>query len=121
MLDMENYRTGRPMAQLTPWSKGPFTVLKAAPYTVTLWLPTNITIFPTFYIFHIRCIHHKGIEGQDQAEDNISTNHGKLVTHTDDGEDMVEWRFEYILDFGKVKNERWQYLGEWTGHDQPTW
>jgi hypothetical protein len=65
-----------------------------------------MAIFSTFHVSYVRPIHHKGLEGQDQAEDDIGANYGKLVTYTDDGEDVVKWRFERILDFGKVDNGR---------------
>jgi hypothetical protein len=60
ILAMEHYRTGRSTAKLASKCEGPFEVIKAAPYTVTLRLPMNITIFPTFYVSHISRIHLKG-------------------------------------------------------------
>ena len=44
-----------------------------------------------------------------------------MVTRTDDGDDVVEWKFEDILDYGKANNGKWQYLVKWEGHDTPTW
>jgi hypothetical protein len=80
-----------------------------------------MAIFPTFYVSYVKHIHYKGLEGQDQAADDIGAHHGKLVTHTDDGEDIVKSGFECILDFGKADNGWWQYLVKWIGYDRPTW
>jgi hypothetical protein len=110
MLDIVNYRIGRLSVKLASRWEGPFKVSKASPYMVTLRLPTNMAIFPIFHVSHIRHLHHKGLVGQDQADDDIGANHGKLVTQTDDGEDVVEWRFERMIEFGKADNGQWQYL-----------
>ena len=123
-LDMQNYETGRPMAKLAPRFEGPFEVTKASSHAVTLKLPANMKIFPTFHVSRVRP-HRKegkeGLPGQEEAEGHVRANEGRVVTRTDEGDDVVEWRFERILDYGKASNGRWQYLVKWLGHDQPTW
>ncbi|KAH6614537.1 hypothetical protein B0J18DRAFT_353980, partial [Chaetomium sp. MPI-SDFR-AT-0129] len=45
----------------------------------------------------------------------------KAVTRTDEEEDVVQRKFEKILDYyGKGDNGRWQYLVKWVGH-APSW
>lgn len=47
------------------------------------------------------------LAGQEEADNNIRANDGCIVTCNDEEEDVVEWKFEYILDYGKTDNGRW--------------
>lgn len=123
-LDMQNYKTGRPMAKLAPRFEGPFEVEKASSHAVTLKLPANMRIFPTFHVSRVRPYRRgdkEGLAGQEEADDDVRANDGRVVTRNDEEEDVVEWKFEHILDCGKAENGRWQYLVKWLGHDEPTW
>jgi len=122
MLNMRNYKTGRPTAKLDPRWEGPFLVTKASSHAVTLKLPANMRIFNTFHVSLVRPYRgDKGIPGQEEVEQDVRANRGRVVTRTDDGEEVQEWRFEAILDYGKADNGRWQYLVKWEGHEEPTW
>jgi hypothetical protein len=121
MLNMKNYKTGRPTQKLEPRWEGPFQVTKTSSHAVTLRLPANMKIFNTFHVSMVRPYRKKGIPGQEQTHDDVRANRGRTVTRTDDGDDVVEWRFEDILDYGKADNGRWQYLVKWEGYDTPTW
>lgn len=122
MLNMKNYKTGRPSAKLEPRWEGPFKVTKASSHAVTLQLPANMRIFNTFHVSLVRPYRGEdGIPGQEDTERDVRANRGRVVTRTDDGEEVVEFRFEDILDYGKADNGRWQYLIKWEGHDRPTW
>lgn len=121
LLNMRNYKTGRPSEKLSPRWEGPFEVEKVDSHAVTLKLPANMKIFPTFHVSMVKRCRDKGIPGQEEAETEVRANEGREVTRTDDGEDVVEWRFEKLLDFGKADNNRWQYLVKWHGYPEPTW
>jgi hypothetical protein len=121
MLAMKNYKTGRPAAKLEPRWEGPFEVTKASSHAVTLRLPANMKIFNTFHVSMVRPYRSSGMQGQEQCnDDDVRANRGRVVTRTDDGEEVQEWRFNSLLDYGKADNGRWQYLVEWDGHE-PTW
>jgi hypothetical protein len=119
MLDMENYKTGRPAKKLEPRWEGPFRVTKASSHAVTLHLPANMRVFNTFHVSRVRPYRgNQGLRGQEP--DDLPANHGREVVRTDDGVEAIEWRFKELLDYGKADNGRWQYLVEWEGH-APTW
>ena len=71
MLNMKNYKTGRPTYKLEPCWEGPFEVLKASSHVVTLRLPANIKIFNTFYVSMVRSYHGNGILGQSNTNDDV--------------------------------------------------
>lgn len=121
MLDMQNYKTGRPTAKLAPRWEGPFRVEKASSHAVTLKLPANMAIFPTFHVSKVKRCEGVELAGQGEIEDNVRANHGRIVTRNDDEKDVVEWKFEKILGYGKADNGRWQYQVKWTGHEEATW
>ena len=56
-----------------------------------------------------------GIPGQERTQQDVRANRGRTITRTDDGDEVVEWRFEEILDYGKADNGRWQYFVKWEG------
>ena len=122
MLDMRNYKTGRPAAKLDIRWEGPFEVTKASSHTVTLKLPANMKIFNTFHVSRVRPYRgDSGIPGQEHTNREVRANRGREVVRTDDEQEAIEWRFEAILDYGKADNGRWQYLVKWAGYDEPTW
>jgi transposase InsO family protein len=121
MLNMRNYKTGRPSKKLEPRWEGPFEVIKASSHAVTLKLPANMKIFNTFHVSLVRPFVKEGIPGQEEVQQDVRANRGRVITRTDDGEEVQEWRFEEILDYGKADNGRWQYLVKWEGFDNPTW
>jgi len=120
MLNMKNYKTGRPTHKLEPRWEGPFEVSKASSHAVTLRLPANMKIFNTFHVSMVRP--YRGSDGiPGQTSDDVRANRGREVVRTDDGVETEEWRFEKVMDFGKANNGRWQYLVKWEGYDEPTW
>lgn len=122
MLDMRNYKTGRPAAKLDIRWEGPFEVTKASSHAVTLKLPANMKIFNTFHVSRVRPYRgDSGIPGQEHTNREVRANRGREVVRTDDEQEAIEWRFEAILDYGKADNGRWQYLVKWAGYDEPTW
>lgn len=109
---------------MAPRFEGPFEVEKASSHAVTLKLPANMRIFPTFHVSRVRPYRRgdkEGLAGQEEADDDVRANDGRVVTRNDEEEDVVEWKFEHILDCGKADNGRWQYLVKWLGHDEPSW
>lgn len=121
MLDTRNLKTGRPTRKLDVRWEGPFEVTKASSHAVTLRLPVNMKIFPTFHVSMVRPTPGEGIPGQAGTRRDIPANDGKEVTREDGVEDTVEWRFERVLDYQKGVNGRWQYLVKWSGNHKPTW
>lgn len=120
LLDTENLKTGRPAKKLEPRWEGPFKVKSASSHSVTLDLPVNMKIHNTFHVKRVKPFEgNAGLPGQDPGSD-IRANYGRVVTRTDDGREVVEWKFNRILDCYKAENGRWQYLIEWDGHE-PTW
>lgn len=120
-LNMEHQKTGRPSHKLEPRWEGPFVVTKASSHAVTLELPANMRIFPTFHVSMVRPFTDKGMPGQEHTHGDVRANQGRVVTRTDDERDVVEWKFDSIMDYGKADNGRWQYLVKWHGHHQPSW
>lgn len=120
MLDTRNLKTGRPTEKLAPRWEGPFKVHKASSHAVTLKLPENMKVNPTFHVSLVRPWRNEGIAGQERAEGEVRANQGRVMVRTDDHHEAVEWPFNRILDYGKADNGRWQYLVDWIGHD-PTW
>jgi hypothetical protein len=90
MLNMKNYKTGRPTYKLKPRWEGPFEVLKASSHTVTLRLPVHMKIFNTFHVSMVRPYHNNGVPRQSETNDNISANRGWEVVQIDDGVEMEE-------------------------------
>jgi hypothetical protein len=122
LLDTANIETGRPMAKLAPRWEGPFRVTKANSHAVTLELPSNMKVFPTFHVKLVRRRRGEGIPGQDTQKD-APANEGRVMVRTDGVEDRptIEWKFDQILDFGKGSNGRWMYLVGWAAPHKPTW
>jgi hypothetical protein len=124
MLNMKNYKTGRPAQKLDVRWEGPFEVTKTSSHAVTLRLPTNMKIFNTFHVSMVRP--HRGgapgvgLPGQDATQQDVRANRGRVVVRNDDDEETEEWEFESILDCGKADNGRWQYLVKWVGYE-PSW
>jgi transposase InsO family protein len=121
MLDMSNMDVGRPVDKLSPKWEGPFRVTKASSHAVTIALPANMKIFNTFHVSRVRRRTAPGIPGQEESQGDVRANRGREVVRTDNHQEVQEWRFEEILDFGKADNGRWQYLVKWEGHKKPTW
>lgn len=123
MVNTKNFKTGRPSQKLEPRWEGPFPVTKASSHAVTLKLPANMRVFNTFHVSLVRPYRNKeGIPGQEQTAGDVRANRGRMITRTDDEEEVRwEWEFEDILDYGKADNGRWQYLIKWVGYDEPTW
>jgi hypothetical protein len=122
MLDVTNIETGRPMDKLAPRWEGPFEVIKTSSHAVTLRLPANMRVFPTFHVSLVRRRRGHGIPGQDTNQD-VRANKGRVMIRTDgtDDQPVVEWKFTKILDYGKADNGRWQYLVQWEPPHEPTW
>jgi hypothetical protein len=51
LVNTQNISIGRPVQKLLPRWEGPFIVVKALSYIVTVSLPANITILPIFHVF----------------------------------------------------------------------
>jgi uncharacterized protein (DUF427 family) len=49
-------------------------------------------------------------------DEDLHANNGKVIERTDKHQNVVEWKFDEILDFGKAEDGRWQYLVQWRGH-----
>ena len=96
MLNMKNYKTGRPTHKLEPWWEGPFEVLKASSHTVTLRLPVNMNIFNTFYVSMVRLYYNNSVPGQSESNNDIRVNRGWEVVRTDNGVETEEWYFEKV-------------------------
>ncbi|KAK4235287.1 hypothetical protein C8A03DRAFT_17962, partial [Achaetomium macrosporum] len=116
-----NYKTGRPSQKSEPRWEGPFEVIKASSHAVTLKLPANMKVFNTFHVSMVRPYVPGGLPGQEETQQDVRANRGRVITRTDDGQEVQEFRFEEILDYGKAGNGRWQYLVKWEGYDEPTW
>lgn len=114
--------TSRPRSigrgQQTVDPTGPFPVTQVSSHAVTVRLPVNFQISPTFHVSKVRLRPSDHAPGQ--KDDDLQANDGRVVRRTDDEEDVIEWNFASILDFGKADNGRWQYLVDWVGHP-PSW
>jgi transposase InsO family protein len=121
MLDTRNLTTGRPTAKLTPRWEGPFRVLKASSHTVQLALPVNMKINNTFHVQLIRPWHKPTVRGQEEAEENVRANRGRVMVRTDSFEEEERYEFEEVQDYERADNGRWQYLVKWKGYEEPTW
>lgn len=118
MINTKNMELGRPVDKLSQRWEGPFKVIKTSSHAVTVNLPANMKIFPTF---HVSLVKHRPTEKFAGQEDtDLHVNEGRVIIRTDDHKDVVEWQFERILDYGKADNGRWQYLVQWRGHP-PSW
>jgi hypothetical protein len=106
MPNRKNYKTGQPAYTLELWWEGPFAVLKASSYTVTVQLLVNMKIFNTFHISIVRPYHDNSVAGQSKTNDNIMANRGQEVVRTDDGVETEEWCCEKMMNCGKANNGR---------------
>jgi hypothetical protein len=50
LVNTQNMSIGRPVQKLSLRWEGPFIVVKALSYVVTVSLPANITMLPTFHV-----------------------------------------------------------------------
>jgi transposase InsO family protein len=121
MLHTGNLKTGRPTEKLAPRWEGPFRVLKASSHAVTLALPQNMKIKNTFHVKLVRRWEQEGMPGQELAEQEVRANRGRIMSRTDDFQEVEEWEFEDILDYGKSENGRWHYQIKWKDYEEPTW
>src|SRR5436190_4920989 len=108
MLDTRNISTGRPSEKLAPRWEGPFKVLRASSHTVQLELPLNMKINNTFHVQLVRRWDpDAGVPGQKDTEVNVRANRGRVMVRTDNFQEVQEYGFDEILDYGKVDNGRW--------------
>ncbi|KAI0991933.1 hypothetical protein K3495_g16254, partial [Podosphaera aphanis] len=112
MVSTENWEMGRPVKKLNPRWDGPFRVVKASPQTVTVDLPNNVRIFPTFHVSNVQLRTDERATGQE--DEDIRANHGRVVVRSDNQKDEVEWRFENIIGYEQMQNRRWYYRIKWT-------
>lgn len=118
MVNTKNMDLGRPVDKLSQRWEGPFQVVKCSSHAVTLRLPANMKISPTFHVSMVR--HRPAEKFAGQEDSDLSMNKGRVIVRTDGHDDVVEWEFERILDYGKADNGRWQYRVQWRGHP-PSW
>jgi len=118
MVRTENWHLGQPMKKLGPKWEGPFVVTKASTHAVTVKLPSNIKIFPTFHVGDVRPRSKERAPGQQ--DEDLYVNEGRVVVRTDDHHDTVEWKFDKVLDYRQGENGRWVYLVQWA-NGQEDW
>jgi hypothetical protein len=120
-LDMANLTTGRPVKKLDVVWDGPFEVVHATSHTVTLNLPENFECGRTFHVDKVSMYHGPiTADGRPSITTDLLANEGRVIQRTDKGKDIIEWKFEEILDIAKMDNGRWHYLVKWVGHE-PSW
>jgi Integrase zinc binding domain/Integrase core domain len=120
MVSTEHMVLGRPVPKLSQRWDGPFKVIEVSSQDVTVRLPGNMkAMHPTF---HVKKVFRRkeGFPGQRDADMDLRVNEGRVITRTDEHEEVVEWEFDEILDYGQADNKRWQYYVGWKGH-APTW
>lgn len=120
MVNTQNMDLGRPVQKLSPKWEGPFKVIKTSSHTVTLDLPANFRIFPTF---HVSLIKRRSLEkAPGQQDEDLEVNDGRVIVRTDGHKDTIEWKFKSILDYEQnTETGRWWYLVEWDNSGPPTW
>jgi hypothetical protein len=64
-----------------------------------------MTMLPTFYVSLVQRWSPVRVPGQE--DEDLPVNNGRVIERTDKHQDVVEWKFNEILDFGKADNGRW--------------
>lgn len=86
-------------------------MIKTSPNTVTVKLPRNMKIFPTFHTSMVKPRDMERAPGQE--DEDLLANDGRIVVRTDNNEEIVKWEFKEILNYGQAENGRWIYEIEW--------
>ncbi|KAI0992244.1 hypothetical protein K3495_g15942, partial [Podosphaera aphanis] len=118
IVNTQNMQLGRPVSKPSPKWEGPFKVVKSSSHAVTLKLPQNMKITPTFHVSLIQPFPMERFSGQ--KDEDVHANKGRIIQRTDNHEEVIEYRFDEIMDYGKADNGHWQYLIKWTDH-APSW
>lgn len=118
MISTQNWKMGRPLENLNPQWEGPFRVIKISPHTVTVDLPQNRNIYPTFHVSNVQLRSSERAPGQE--DEDIKANDGRTIVRTDGQRDVVEYHFGKIVGYEKMQNNRWHYQVQWTAGDT-TW
>ena len=80
-------------------------MVKALSHVVTVSLPANMTMLPTFHVSLVQRWSPVRVLGQEDKD--LPANNGRVIERTDKHQDVVKWKFNEILDFRKADNRRW--------------
>jgi len=122
-VNTKNLKTRRPSEKLDDKWQGPYNIISAYPRAVTLDLPKESRLFPTFHTSLIK--HYQtGLQGQEAINEAHDRRAAGVTAATsprneNETEDKDEWYFNRILS-SRNTTRGLEYKVEWPLH-RPTW